>query len=119
MRPARGHKVHGLYGSQCNHRCIPATVTHDTDRFDGQENRKGLRGLVIQPLVIQRLNEDIVGPTQNVGVLFFHFTQNANAQTRSRERMTPDHIVRQTQGLTNHAHLVFKQLTQRFDQLKI
>ncbi len=67
--------------------------------------------------VVQLFNKNGIGFAQNIGVLFFHFTQNAHAQARPREGMAVDHIVRQAELQTDFSHFVFEQLTQRFHQL--
>ena len=56
---------------------------------------------------------------QQVGVLFFYFTEDAYPQTRPRKRMAVDHLVRQTEFRADGAHLVLEQLTQRLQQLEV
>jgi hypothetical protein len=46
----------------------------------------------------------------------FFTSPSTHAQTRTRERVTVEHIVRQTQLQTDLTHFVFEQLTQRFNQ---
>ena len=65
---------------------------------------------------MQLFNEDCIRAAQQVAVLFLHFTQHAHAQTRPRERVAVQHIVRQTQFEANLTHFIFEQLAQRFNE---
>ena len=69
--------------------------------------------------VAQFFDENRIGTAQQVGVVFFHFAQNPNAQTWSRERMSVYHFVRQSQGDTEFAHFVFEQFTQWLQQFQV
>ena len=116
MRPARGHKVDGFHGTQRDYPFVTTGITHHTDGFLRNKDRKGLRGFVVPASVVQFFNKDGIGFTQNIGVFFFHFAQNAHAQARARERMAVHHVVGQPQFQADFTHFVFKQFAQRFDQ---
>ncbi|VFS80868.1 Uncharacterised protein [Raoultella terrigena] len=65
---------------------------------------------------MQLFDEDSVRATQQVAVLFLHFAQHANAEARTRERVTVQHVVRQAQLETDFTHFVFEQLFERFNE---
>jgi hypothetical protein len=57
--------------------------------------------LLIQIGLVQLFDEDRIGTTQQIAVLFLHFTQYAHAQAWARERVTVKHVVRQAQFQTD------------------
>lgn len=65
---------------------------------------------------MQLFDEDRVRATQQVAVLFLHFAQHAYPEARARERVTVEHVVRQTQLEADLTHFVFEQLTQWLNQ---
>ena len=69
--------------------------------------------------VMQLFNEDGIRFTQHVSVFFLHFTEDSHAQTRPREWVTVNHVVREAEFQTNLTHFVFKQFTQRFNQIHL
>ena len=61
VRPAGGHEVDGFHGPQGNNVVVAASVAHDADRLDRQEDGKGLAGLVVEVVPVEFLDKDGVG----------------------------------------------------------
>jgi integrase len=118
MRPAGGHEINSLHGSNSNDPLIAATIAHHTDRFHRQEHRESLTGLVIPPRGAQLFDKNRIGASEQVGVLLFHLAENPYAQPRPREGVAEYHVTGQPQLETNAAHLVFKEFSQRLHQFK-
>ena len=51
--------------------------------------------------------------------LLGHLADDADGQARARERLPPDHVLRQAQLLTHHPHLVLEEHAQRLHQLEV
>ena len=119
------HKVAGNHGTQGNDVVVSTAVAHYADGFHRQEYGKGLAGQVVPRCAVfigsiaQFLNENIVCLTEQVGVFFLHFAQDAHTQTRARERMTVHHFARQSQSHAQFAYFVFEQITQRLKQFEL
>ncbi len=111
-----GHKVDGFHSTQGNNPVVLTAIAHYANRTNRQEHGERLADFIVQVSFVQLFDEDSVRTTQQVAVLFLHFTQHANAETRARERVTVQHVVRQAQFQTDFAHFVFEQLTQRLNQ---
>ena len=63
---------------------------------------------VFLPVKSVLFNEDMVGTTQQVGILFIYFTENAHPESRARKRVAVNHVVGQAQFKANFPHLIFK-----------
>ena len=119
MRPTSGHEVHGLYRAQGHDPGVATAVAYHTHRFHRLEHHERLAGLVVPVGLAQFFDEDVIGATQDVGVLLLHFTEDTHAQARARERVAVDHVVRQAQFQADLAHFVLEQFAQRLDQLEV
>ena len=62
---------------------------------------------------------DGVGLAQQVEALLGDLADDADAQTRAREGLTPDDFVGQTELGADGAHLILEQSAQRFDELEL
>src|SRR5512142_1132501 len=80
LGPVGGHEVLGLHRTQRHHVVVGAAVTHDADRLHRQEHGEGLRGFLVPAARAQFLDEDGVGPAQQVGVFALHFAEDAHAE---------------------------------------
>ena len=120
----RRHKIAGYHRAQRHHIIISAPIAHHAHRLHRQKHRKRLAGQVIPRFaaligrVTQFLNKNRVRLAQQIRIFALHFAQHAHAQARTRERVAIHHFARQTQRHAQLAHLVFKQIAQRFQQLQ-
>ena len=102
MHPVGGHAVGGNHCAQSDGVFIATLVAHHADRLHRQQNSACLPDAVVQVVghlirigsaweftrpVAQAFDEDVVGIAKDAEFLFGHFTQDADAQARSRERM--------------------------------
>src|ERR1700722_7989065 len=63
--------------------------------------------------------KDVVGALEQIDVFLFQFSEHANAETRSRERMTVDELARQAQLHADATHFVLEQFAQRLEQFQM
>ncbi|MNS70317.1 hypothetical protein D3C72_1036590 [compost metagenome] len=116
MGPVGGHEVDGLDGAQRNDPVIFAAIAHDADGAHRQEDGERLADLVVEVGLAQLFDKDRIGLAQQIAVLFLHFAKDAHAQTRTREGVTVEHVVGQTEFEADTAHFVLEQLAQRLHQ---
>jgi len=74
--PAGRHKDDGLNGPYSDDPFIATTVADYANRFNRQEDSKGLGRFVIPVSAVQLFNKDGVGFTQQISVFLFDFTQD-------------------------------------------
>src|ERR1700712_3104187 len=119
VRPTCGHEVDGFDGAQGHDPGVTTAITYHAHRFHRLEHHERLADLVVPVGLAQFFDEDVVGTTQQVGVFLFHFAKDAHAQTRTRERVTVDHVVRQAQFQAQTTDFVLEQFAQRLDQFQV
>src|SRR5690606_1653261 len=106
-------------GTQSADIVIGAVVTHYTHRLDGQKYCECLPDRVVKPRLANLVQIDRVGLTQDFEFLTRHRTRAAYGQSRSREGMTADEMLRQAELAPERAHFVLEELTQRLHQLHV
>ena len=119
LGPVRSHEVLRLHGAQRNDVFIGAAIAHHANRFDREKDGERLAGLVVPVGGTQFIDEDRVGPAQQVGKLFLHFTEDAYPQARPREGVAIDHLVRQAEGDAQFADFILEQFTQGLKKLEV
>jgi hypothetical protein len=93
MRPAGGHEIHRFHRPQGDDIIVAATIAHHPDRFDRQEHRKRLAHLVVYiACSLQLLNENVISPAQQIGIVLAHLAENPHSQPGTGERMAIDHF---------------------------
>ncbi len=85
----------------------------------GQQHHRALPDLPIQPSLGQLLAGDGVGLTQGLQTFAGDLADDADAQTRAREGLTPDDLVRQAQLGADGPDLVLEEGAQGLDQLEL
>lgn len=79
-----------MEGCQASYLLIRPLVTHDTDRFHGQQNGKRLADLIVQVRLTDLLDVDVVRVLQNLHLLARDRTKDPYSEPRTRERMALD-----------------------------
>jgi hypothetical protein len=110
LGPVRGHEVGRLHRAQRDDVFVRAAVAHDADRFHRKEHRESLRGLLVPARRAQFVDEDRIGVAQEIGILAFHFPEDANPEPRAGEGMPEHHVVRQSEREAQLAHFVLEEL---------
>src|SRR5205823_3115022 len=75
-----------------------------------------LPDFVVQAGVANLLEVNGVGALEERDLLPIDVSEDADAESRAREWMPPDHLFGQTKLATDVPHLVLEQLTQRLDE---
>ena len=68
---------------------------------------------------VELLDINGIGTPQDVAIFLFHLAEDAHPKTRAGERVTPDHLMRQTEFFPDRTHLIFKQLPERLQQFEL
>src|SRR5262245_51817812 len=118
-RPIGRHEIFGSNGTQGDQVAIGAAVAHHTDALYGRQHGEGLRDLAVELGTADLLQENRVGEAQCVQPLGRECPNDPNGKSRARERMAPDPILGQSKLTTNLAHLIFEEVAQRLNQLKL
>src|SRR5690606_5910004 len=92
-------------------------VPHPYDPGLG-EDRKSLSQIVHQPGPTPLVGDDRIAAARDLDALVHHFALNPHGKAGARERVPPHELPRQAQCFAETAHLVFKQVTQRFDEFE-
>lgn len=119
MRPVGGHGIGRGHCTECYGALVSTLIAHHTYTLHRQKDCTSLPHLVIQVPVTQSLNEDIVSLLEHSYLLGGDVAEDAHCQTRAREGMTLDKMVRHAELATHSAHLVLEEQTERFAQLEI
>ena len=130
LGPVGGHGIAGLDGTQDDRALIGALVAHNADGLNVGQDREilpaavlgvALAGLLKQTLVvsIQLLAHDSVGVLEDLELLLIDRTDNADGQTRARERLAEHDMTRQAQRQTKRADLVLKEVIERLDEVEV
>ena len=148
MCPVCCHSIRRCHGTQCHGILIRTLIAHDTYTAHlGEQNSSSLPDLVIKtylylPIVHirrysssqytacflsrqldlilpQPTNEYIVSVLQYTHFLARNVAQNTYCQTRSREGMTCDQMLRHTHRAAYTTHLVLEQPLQWLAELKV
>ncbi len=90
-----GHEILSLHRPERDSILVSAPIAHHAHRLHRQEYGECLRRFFVPPGGAQLVDENRVGSPQQIGELAVHFPENANTQTRSGERVTEHHVMRQ------------------------
>jgi len=96
-----------------------AGVAHDADGADaGEEDAEGLADLVVEAGDADFLDDDGVGPAEDVEALAGDIAGDADGQAGAGERMAADEVARQAEGFADGADFVLEEVAERFDQFE-
>ncbi len=98
---------------------VSPLIAHHADGADRQQDGERLPDAVIPIGRFHLAHDDRVRFAQDRQSLRRDFTQDANGETGSRERLTVNNLFRQTELQTGLAHFIFEKLANRFDQLEV
>ena len=110
-----GHEVRGSYPAESQCVVIGSSVAHYTNGTHIGQHCEVLVNAPVQSGLGDLLTEDPVSVLQNGQLFIGDFADDTNRQPRTRERLPPYQIFRQTQFDTQLTHLVLEQQPQRFD----
>ena len=80
-----GHAVDGSHGAEGQHVIIRATVAHDADGADGEEDGEGLPGFFVEFRRPQFLDKNRIGFLEDGYALGRDFAGNANGEAGAGE----------------------------------
>src|SRR5208283_126131 len=117
--PVRRHPILRMHRADGASVSVSPLIAHHANRHHRQEHSKRLPDLLIQPSLLDLAHDDVITLAQQVGAFFSYFAQNANRQSRSRERLTLQNLLRHAKIAPNPPHLVLKQIFQWLNQLEL
>ena len=113
--PVGGHEVVGGDGADGDQLVIGARVAHDADRLDARKHHKELTQLLGIAAFLHLVAQNRVRLLQGLDALGGDLADDAHAQPRTRERLAPYQLVRQSELFADGAHLVLEQILERLD----
>ena len=84
----------------------------------GKQHDRALPDVAVEAGLGKLLTCDGISFAQQVKTFLGDFADDADAETRTREWLTPDNLIRQTEFGANGAHLILEQGAQRLDELE-
>ena len=117
LRRLRGHEIHRIHGAQCNCIIIGSLIPHDSDASHIGERRKILTDRTVQSGFRNLLAVDGISVLHNADFLCRHLADDADAESRSRERLAEYQILRNAKLKACLTHLILEQIAQRLDDL--
>lgn len=111
--PIRRHKITGGDAAQRQGVIIGPAVAHDAHGAGVGEHRKILADILVLSRPGNLGTEDEVGLPQGIGLLLGHLADDPDGQSRAREGLAHDQILRQSQLTAQLPHLVLEEQVQR------
>ncbi len=106
--------------AQDDRRAVGALVALDAHGVHvGEEHDRALPDVAVETGLGELLAGDGVGLAQQVEALLGDLADDADAEARARERLTPDDFVRQSKFGTDGTNLILEQGTQWLDELEL
>ena len=96
---------------------VGSLITHAANGTHVGESGKVLVRISVETCLRHLLTEDRIGILNKAYLLGSHFADDTDRQTRTRERLTENKILRDTQFETGLSYFVLEQETQRFNDL--
>ena len=115
-RPIDGHEVVGRHGADGQHEVVRALVAHHANGTG-----VGQHGEILVDVAVKARQRDFLAENRVALANGFQFVgrdvaHDADGQAGAGERLTPDHVVRHAQLLTDPAHFVLEEHAQRLNQ---
>src|SRR5690554_3168543 len=113
---------HGISAGNCpqdNGIGIGPLLIPDSDTLNIRQDSKVLPDLPIQASLPDLLPENSIGFPQDSQFLLIDAADYPYSQSRSRERLPPDYILRQAKQLTQFPDLILEEVPQGFDQFQV
>ena len=110
-----GHEVDGVDGAERYGVVVGTFVSHDADRAHVGEGGEVLANGFVEAGVGDFFAVDGVGVLNDTDFFGGDFTDDADAETRTREWLTEDEGFREAQFEAGFADLVFEEVAERFD----
>ena len=114
-----GHGVPGVDGAQDDGPALGALAVRDADGLEVRNSGEVLPHLALQAVLRELFAQDGVRFAHSFEAVAGDRAQTSYAQTRTRERLTEDHAVGQTQRLAHDSDLVLEQQLDGLDQLEL
>src|SRR3972149_8312299 len=108
FHPVRCHPVHARHSPESNNIFIRPLITHHSYSLDRKKHCKGLPYFFIKPLSLDLLHNYCVCLSQYTQSLFRNITQHPYCETWTRERLSPQNLIRNRKLFTKDPHLVLE-----------
>ena len=115
-RPVRSHEVIGCDRADRDEVIVGSVVAHDADRADVRQHRKELLQILFRAALADLIAEYRVCLLQNADLFLGDLADDADAESRTGERLPPDQLARNAELFADRAHLVLEQILERFDR---
>ena len=113
LRGLRRHEVDGVHRSEGHGVIIGSLIPHDADASHIRKCGEVLAYAFIQSGVRDFFPVDRVCVLHHLNLLFRHFSDNADAKSRARERLAEYQVLRNAKFQSGFPYFVFEQVAQR------
>ena len=107
--PVSGHSVNGCDSSDGHCIVVRSLISHHANGFHVGQGSKVLPDVFFQTGFCDLLTENRIGFPDDFQLLFCHISKNADAKTRTRERLAPYHFMRQAQLFAQSTDFILEQ----------
>lgn len=88
------------------HLFVSSSITLDTDSLDREESSKSLGDLIVKTSFTDLFDEDLIGVLSDLDLCTSDFSENANSETRSWERVSHDEVLGNVKESSECSYLV-------------
>ena len=113
--PVGGHEVVGRDGTDGDEVIVGAVVAHDTDGAHARQHAEKLRQVLFIAVFRHFIPQHPVGVLQDLHLFGGDLADDAHAESRAGERLTPHKLMRDAELFADAAHLVLEQVAKRLD----
>ena len=113
--PIGCHKIICCYCTNCHKVIICSMVTHYTNGINTRQNTEKLCKIFFIAVLCHFVTEHPVSILKHLDFLCCNFTDYTNTKSRTRERLTPDKLFRNTELFADSSYLVLKQIGKRLN----
>lgn len=115
-RPVCGHEIIGCNCANGDQMIVGTVIAHDADRMHIRQDGEELLELAFQTALLNLITENGIGFLQNTDFLRGNLADDADAETRSRERLPPDQLMRNAELLTDRTDLILEKIGERLNR---
>ena len=90
-------------------------VTHNADSLNARENAEELSKIFLISVLSHFITQNPIGILKHFNLIGSDFTDNSYAETRTRERLSPNKFLRNTEFFAYCTNLVLKQICKRLN----
>lgn len=113
------HGIDRVDGADDDRPSVRTLAVLHAHRLEVRDGREVLPNLAFETVLRKFFTKDSIGFTNSFKTIAGDGAEATNTKTRTRERLTIDHAIRETEGLTDHTDFVLEEELNRFDEAEL